>query len=48
MPCKCCGNDCKCTSECGPNKPCDAGCKCNCACKTDSGKECCKTGSCKK
>ncbi|EDS31547.1 hypothetical protein CpipJ_CPIJ007722 [Culex quinquefasciatus] len=46
MPCKCCGNDCRCTAECGSTKPCGA--ECNCSCKQESGKCCCQTGTCKK
>uniref|UniRef100_A0A182YJU5 Uncharacterized protein n=1 Tax=Anopheles stephensi TaxID=30069 RepID=A0A182YJU5_ANOST len=40
MPCKCCGNDCKCASGCGNGQPCATDCKCACAsggCKEKSG-----------
>uniref|UniRef100_A0A1I8JST7 Uncharacterized protein n=1 Tax=Anopheles albimanus TaxID=7167 RepID=A0A1I8JST7_ANOAL len=40
MPCKCCGNDCKCSSSCGSGQQCEKDCKCNCAsgaCKDKSG-----------
>ncbi|XP_013113551.1 metallothionein-2-like [Stomoxys calcitrans] len=41
MPCKGCGNNCKCTAQkCGDNCACDQ--HCHCPCKTGSKDDCCK------
>ncbi|XP_055381317.1 metallothionein-3-like [Condylostylus longicornis] len=40
MPCKGCGDDCKCTdTKCGDNCKCDQGCEC--ACKSGKKSGCC-------
>ncbi|XP_059219598.1 metallothionein-2-like [Stomoxys calcitrans] len=40
MPCKGCGNNCKCTTQkCGDKCACDK--QCHCPCKTGSKDDCC-------